>query len=104
MFNDAPDQGYEYILVKIRFEYLSGPTADTKYDVSPVFFDAVSSSGVEYVYKLNVPPTPSLSTSLYPGASHEGWACYQVATNDTKPLLAFGTNYDGTGGIWFKLY
>ena len=104
MFNSAPTTGNEFILVKIRFEYLSGPTADSTYDVSPVYFDAISESGVEYTYISNVPPTPSLSTSLYPGASIEGWAAYQVAITDTHPLLAFARNYDGTGGIWFKLY
>lgn len=103
MFNDEPDQGFEYILVKIRFEYLSGPT-DTKYDVSPVFFDVVSQDGLVYDYKSNVPPDPSLSTSLYQGASHEGWACFQVAQGDAHPLLSFGTDYAGRGGIWFKLY
>lgn len=104
MFNDPPDQGFEYILLKIRFEYISGPTTNTKYDVSPVFFDAISSNGLEYEYKTIVPPKPWLSASLYPGASHEGWDGYQVAINDANPVLTFGRNYDGTGGIWFKLH
>ncbi len=104
MFNSAPNSGYEYILVKIQFEYLTGPTADTVYNVSPVYFDAISENGVEYDYHSIVPPDPALSTSLYPGASHEGWEAYQVSLTDTHPLLTFGRNYDGTGGIWFKLY
>jgi hypothetical protein len=104
MFNAAPDQGYEYILVKIRFEYISGPTADTAYTVSKVYFDVISEKGAEYPVVSVVPPTPNLDTTLYPGASNEGWAGYLVATNDIHPLMTFGRNYDGTGGIWFKLY
>jgi hypothetical protein len=105
-FNTPPTTGNEYILVKIRFEYITGLTADTSYTISPVYFDAISESGSEYSYTgiVSVPPTPDLRTSLYPGASREGWAGYQVAITDTQPLLAFARNYDGTGGIWFKLY
>jgi hypothetical protein len=41
-FNDQPDEDHEYILAKIKFEYLSGPTDDTKYSLSPVWFDCLS--------------------------------------------------------------
>ena len=104
MFNDPPEAGYEYILARIRFEYLTGPTPDTAYDVSPVWFDAVSSSGYQYDTVSVVEPDPSIDSYLYPGASHEGWASFQVAVDDTGPVMTFGRKYDGTGGIWFKLY
>jgi hypothetical protein len=104
MFNDPPEAGTEYILVRIRFEYLEGPSADTTYTISGVYFDVISETGIEYDHPLIVPPEPDLAVTLYPGGSHEGWEGYQVAINDTKPLITFGRNYDGTGGIWFKLY
>ena len=103
-FNDPPKAGYEYILAKVRFEYLTGPTPDTTYDVTPVWFNAVSSTGQDYDFVSLVLPDPSIETNLYPGASHEGWVSFLVAQDDTKPLMTFGRNYDGTGGIWFKLY
>jgi len=105
MFNDPPESGFEYILAKVRFEYLTGPTPDTAYDVSPVWFDAVSSSGNEYdMPPASVAPDPSIRTSLYPSASHQGWMIFQVAKSDAMPVMTFGRKYDGTGGIWFKLY
>jgi uncharacterized repeat protein (TIGR02543 family) len=104
MFNDPPESGFEYILAKVRFEYLTGPTPDTAYDVSPVWFDAVSSGGKDYTWVSVVEPDPSIDTYLYPGASHEGWVAFQVAKNDAKPVMTFGRKYDGTGGVWFKLY
>mgnify|MGYP001065928938 CR=1 FL=1 len=104
MFNDPPESGFEYILAKVRFEYLTGPTPDTAYDVSPVWFDAVSSDGKEYDRASVVQPDPSVATSLYPGAAHEGWVTFQVAKSDAKPVMTFGRKYDGTGGTWFRLY
>lgn len=104
MFNDPPESGFEYILAKVRFEYLVGPTPDTAYDVSPVWFDAVSSAGKDYDMVSVVEPDPSIRANLYPGASHEGWVSFHIAQDDTGPLMTFGRKYDGTGGIWFKLY
>jgi len=104
MFNDPPETGFEYILAKVQFEYLTGPTLDTAYDVSTVWFDAISSDGAEYDMPWVVEPEPSIDSNLYPGASHQGWIAFQVATSDAKPVMTFGRKYDGTGGIWFKLY
>jgi hypothetical protein len=104
MYNSAPTTGNEYILVKIHFEYLSGPTADTSYTVSQYNFYPISENGLQYASQTVVTPTPRFDAALYPNSSTEGWAAYQVALTDTHPLLAFARNYDGTGGIWFKLY
>jgi hypothetical protein len=103
-FNDPPKPGFEYILAKIKFEYLTGPTFYTSYYVSTVWFDAVSSGGENYERAHVVDPDPSIATTLYPGSSHEGWIAFHVAQNDIKPLMTFGRKYDGTGGVWFKLY
>jgi hypothetical protein len=51
-----------------------------------------------------VDPDPSIDADLYPGASHEGWMSFQVAVDDSESLMTFGRKYDGTGGLWFKLY
>ncbi|WP_194174957.1 S8 family serine peptidase [Desulfofundulus thermobenzoicus] len=103
-FNDPPQSGHEYILAKIKFEYLEGPDPDTQYHISGYDFTAVSEAGRDYEYCSVVEPEPDLDYRLYPGASCEGWAAYQVEVIDDKPLLTFGRDYDGKGGIWFKLY
>jgi hypothetical protein len=104
MFNDPPETGFEYILAMIRFEYLTGPTPDTTYWATSYDFDAISSTGKEYDMPFVVEPDPSLDADLYPGASHEGWAAFEVAIDDSKPLMTFGRYSDGTGGLWWKLY
>jgi len=97
MFNDPVPSGAEYILAKIRFEYVLGPTAETKLDISSFDFDAVSEDGYVYDWSSVVEPEPRLDASLYPGASHEGWAAYGVYKADSRPVLNFA-------GVWFKLY
>ncbi len=103
MFNSPAKTGFEYVVAKIRFEYYQGPTSDTQFSLTAVDFAAISKTGVTYDASYAVDPEPSLTTSLYPGASHEGWGTYQVAIDDSNPLLAFAREYDGTGGVWFSL-
>lgn len=103
MFNDPPDTGNEYILAKIRFEYQECSDPDTQYDVSQFDFTAVSDNGKDYEWVSIVCPEPKLSADLYPGASVEGWAAFEVDIDD-NPLLTFGRDYQGKDGIWFKLY
>ena len=105
MFADPPEPGFEYILAKIKFEYLTGQTPDTIFEVSPVWFNVVSMNGNVYARSIGLrEPEPSIRCALYPGASHEGWIAYPVTVDDTRPLMTIGREYDGTGGIWFKLY
>jgi hypothetical protein len=103
-FNDPPKPGFEYILAKVRFEYLTGATPDTSYRISSVWFDAVSMGGKDYDGVSVVEPDPAIGATLYPGASQEGWIVFLVAQGDTGPLMTLGRESDGTGGIWFKLY
>lgn len=104
-----PNDGYEYLLTKIKFEYMDGPTPDTKYDVSEYEFYVISTWGKEYFnsFKMIFPPEPELSTSLYPGASIEGWAVYEIEPSDEKPLINFKSDENSNNediGLWFKLY
>jgi len=104
MFNDPPREGYEYILVKIKFELLSAPTAETYYRIDGRQFDAVSNEGLVYDTPSVVEPEPQLDIKLYPGAFYEGWATFEVYETDSSPVLNFGMDYYGSGGVWFKLY
>lgn len=107
MWNNPPEAGYEYLLARVRFVYVKGPDQDTTYNVYGSRFTAISETGLEYddtLMAVVVVPKPELDATLYPGASYEGWAVYQVKEDDTHPLLTFGRDYRGRGGIWFKLY
>lgn len=102
MFNEAPKDGYEYMLVKAAIKITKNEKADAAVDIHPFQFTLVSSEGKDYEYPMVVEPEPSIRTKLYAGASHEGWIVFQVKKDDINPLITFARNYDGSGGVWFK--
>jgi len=101
MFNKPAKEGYEYLLAKIYFKVLDVNEGQA-YRLSSFNINLISSDGKEYEYSSAVTPEPALDATLYKGASHEGWAVYEVKKDDPEPKLVFGRNYDGSGGIWFK--
>jgi hypothetical protein len=103
-FNEPAPEGQEYILARIRFKLTDAPSPDMQYALWSGAFTAVSQDGRDYPLSLVVVPEPPIDANLYPGASHEGWAVFQVSDDDEQPLLAFGRAFDGTGGAWWKLY
>lgn len=103
MFNPPPSEGHEYILVKLTVEILKNSKPDATVRINGVSFTLVSESGKDYDYASVVEPKPALDANLYVGASNTGWAAFEVKTDDANPLLTFGRNYDGTGGIWLKM-
>lgn len=103
LFNSPPPDGYEYLLARIKFELVAMKDPQAKHDVHFVHFTLVSGQGADYEPVLTaVPPAPALTASLYQGASHEGWAVFKVKKDDASPLITFGRDYQGRGGIWFK--
>jgi hypothetical protein len=103
MFNDAPPSGFEYVLARIKFDLIDIGDTDAAYNLSQYDFKAVSSSGKEYNSPSMVTPDPQLSTNLYKGSSHEGWAAFMVAIDDSAPVITFGRDYQGRGGAWFSI-
>ena len=103
MFNDPPLSGYEYVLVKIRFHYISSsPTLAQVYNW--YYFQLVSSQGETLGIPYVVEPEPRLNP-VYPGATTEGWEALLVKVDDPAPLLTFGTDWGSTTSrTWFKLY
>jgi hypothetical protein len=100
-FNDEPKSGYDYLVAKVNFDLLSG--AD-QYSLSGYNFKLIATDGKEYDYTTVVKPEPQLDAKLYAGAKNEGYAVFQVAVTDSKPLITFGRDYNGNGGVWFKAY
>ena len=86
-YNNPPDEGMDYIAVKIRARYIG--TEDYGTYISNNSFGII---GINY--ELNrqpqvVPPEPELEYWLYPGGEIEGWAVYQVAKGETGIRLVF---------------
>ncbi len=103
MFNSEAGTGYEYILAKIDFTLTKAPEGK-KYDLSGYSFDLISDKGKGYDKGLIMAPEPVLDTELYKGASSEGFVAFKVSVTDKQPKIAFGRDYNGTGGIWFKAF
>lgn len=102
--NDSPKSGYEYLLAEINFKLLDIDGGKSLHVVGESDFNLVSQDGRVYAPAGEVEPDPPLDTTLYKGASNEGWVVFLVKTDDTKPMISYNVNYDGTGGIWFKAY
>ena len=107
--NGPPKAGFEYVLVRIRFEYSArGLPGNCVHELKRNEFSALSVSGKNYETPSVVVPKPELSGKLRSGDSLEGWVAFQVAIDDNKPLMVFTADPTGAvqhgGNIWFQLY
>jgi len=102
MFNSPAPEGYEYLLTKIYLK-VNDINDGEQYNLSDYNYTLVSSDGKDYEHSMEVAPEPLLSANLYKGASNEGWAIFTVKTTDLNPKIAFGRDYNGSGGLWFKV-
>ncbi len=98
-----PEEGYEYMNVKIAFSVLRTET-DAAVSISTYDFDTYTSKNVLCPVNYWASIEPQLNGNLYEGGDTEGWVTVQVRKDDDKPKLAYGLDYDGKGGVWFKLY
>jgi hypothetical protein len=103
IFNSAPSEGNKYILVKIKVA-ISDVKDDKSINLSSSSFTAFSNDNVEYSdWNIIVEPNPQFSGKVYDGGTLEGYVAFEVKKDDINPKIVFGQNYDGTGGIWFKI-
>jgi hypothetical protein len=101
-FNDPPQEGMEYLLVRISVDYLEGPQ-DEALQMDGFDFRAVSKGQILDVPSV-VKPKPEFDISYFPGASGGGWAAYEVFADDPDPTLVIGLDYRGTGGFYFATH
>ena len=101
---EEPDEGYEYVNVKIAFSVIS---TKGDFSVEPYGndFTAFTSNNEEcpyYGYSSEMEPNLG-GRRLFEGGSAEGWITVQVKKDDPAPKLAYGLELYGTNGIWFAL-
>jgi hypothetical protein len=101
-FNSKPKDGNEYVMAKISVKVDAIGKEGAKLDISPIDFTMVSSEGKDYNSVLGVAFDPDIRSSLYAGASHTGWAVFEISKDDPNPVIAYGRKYDGSGGVWFS--
>ncbi|AEA46873.1 DUF4352 domain-containing protein [Archaeoglobus veneficus] len=77
MFNPDPDQGFEYLLVKVRFKYASGKTSQY---VSAYSFEAYcNGTGYSPAFVVLPKDMPEFkNVNIMPGGMTEGWIAFIV--------------------------
>lgn len=106
--NSPADDGLEYILARVRFEYRArGLPGTCIHPLSPEHFTAYSSAGEGYGKVDVVTPKPELRKRLESGKTFEGWLVFKVAEQDKAPLVYYSIDEGGGtqhgGGKWFVL-
>ena len=97
MFNPDPDEGYEYLLVKVKFSYLEGKTSFTVSEYSfKAYSDGTGYSPTFVVLPQNMPEFKTVD--LMPGGKVEGWTAFIVPEN-RETLIAFEYMFEPVGFI-----
>lgn len=95
-----PKDGFEFLLVRLRFEYFAKTLPGNKsYTVKRDDFKVYSGENRAYEASQVSPPQPELIGRRFrSGDSREGWIPFLTATDDERPLIFF------VGGMWFQLF
>lgn len=93
-----PQEGYEYLLLKINFNILL-KNKNKPYNINSWSFSLISSDGKKYNsnFVRLLPDDLELDKTVYATGENEGWISMLVRKDDKKPRL----NADS---IWFKAY
>ena len=91
-FNSEPDEGMEYVLVKVEALLKDAETEDDSYNLSSYSFKTVSADGKEYPHVMVVVPS-GLDAKLYNGGATEGHVIGQVRVGED-----FFLSFNGTEG------
>lgn len=107
--NKPADSGFEYILVRVKFEY-DARTAPglCVHKILPEQFTINTLEGADYEAAQVTLPDPPMSGDLKAGQSLEGWIAFAIPVAEQKPMLNYSADQGGAvlhgGGKWFRLY
>lgn len=106
-----PQQGYEFLLARIRFELKGRAPSDQGAFVlgsSPFQWVANSADFRQYDSTSVTPPNPVLQGPVRAGEAAQGWLVFEVEQSESKPVLTFDPSSGGATGrgniLFFKLY
>ncbi|MCA9929165.1 MAG: hypothetical protein KC419_11825 [Anaerolineales bacterium] len=77
-FNDPPEKGMVYILVKMRLRYIGLKEEGERVSLYSDFMTLIDSESNVYDLPSVVDPEPELDAHLFPGGSVEGWITFQA--------------------------
>ena len=92
MFNMAPPEGMEYILVKLHVKNIS--TDNDEHSISNCDFSITGNRLINYTcgIAMVVEPEPRLDAKLFTGGEVEGWAGYLISRGENNLILVLGEN------------
>lgn len=109
--NKKPPKGYEYILVKVKYDLSGRAVTDTMslaLGDSPLQWVALTSDLNDYSPISVTVPKPALAGNVKAGESREGWLAFAVEKKDKRPVVVFNPDSGGATGrgrtLFFKLY
>jgi hypothetical protein len=109
--NDKPPKGFDYILVRVKFEMKGRAVTDILtfgLGNAPLQWISLASDLTEYPQISVTVPKPALVRTVKPGDSVEGWVAFAVDREDNKPVMVFDPDSGGATGrgrtLFFKLY
>ena len=91
-FNEPPEEGFEYLLAKIRAKNINVDGEEEWLDSTN--FTVIGDLNEEYDTPFFTAPAPEFDANSYPGAEFEGWISLQAAEDDSGLLLIFESFYD----------
>ncbi|MEW4283451.1 hypothetical protein [Priestia koreensis] len=100
-FNEAPPEGYEYMIVKSKVKFVESETKDLAFNIDGIVnFAVVSESGDIYSGDITPSTEPEFSFEMYVGNEKEGYIAGLVK-KDEKAQLRYQKNLDGE--VFFNL-
>ena len=102
IFNDPPEPGKQFYMVKFRVKYLGPDSKQLFWDVE---FNAVGANSVAYDTGCGVIPQKlETSRELFTGGQIEGNKCFEVEVSDANTLTVFiDFGFIDSTRVWFSL-
>jgi len=86
-YNDPPESGMEYLLVKVLARFIGVSHLTEMIDNSS--FKSTGNENVLYDYPSVVIPYPALDVSLFSGGEYEGWVVVTAAEGEEDLMVVF---------------
>lgn len=98
-YNEVPGNDKEYLLAHFEVSAQSSKD-DAKIEISSANFELVSEDGVKYDEIVSIAGLEPNLTTMYPGNTQDGYACFLVDKKDQTPNIVFLER--DNGGLWFS--
>ncbi len=100
-FNDPPEDGMEYLMIKLWMRYIGANDEGANINYRP--FTILTNSGKEFDNASVVVPEPALDYTVYPGGEVEGWIVMNIPEKPKSMMLYFSPDKSGANDRYLSL-